>query len=386
MIYKHLSLLSGLAILGLTAAAPVSGPGVKPYEIVPKRETGPAGLDGDDPAIWIHKKDPARSVVITTSKEDEDGGLHVFGLQGKSLQFVPAGRPDNVDVIYDFEFDDDKIDLAVAACRTDDTLCMWKINKKSGLLEKIPGGSQKTPANFTVYGSCEYKSAKTGKQYVFINSKTSEYLQYEISEKDNKLQSKLVRRFMAGNGGQVEGCVADKDNGWLFIGEEDNGVWKYDAEPKAQPKGTLVDSVDVANGGHLYPDVEGMSLFYGKSKDDGYLIVSVQGINAYNIYERKAPHKYLSTFTLIPGNGIDEVTETDGLAVVSTGLNDEFPAGLLVVHDDHKTFANGTKAEQTTFKYVDFRDIARGSDQKLKLNPKWDPRQENDDEEDEEDE
>ncbi|TPX61742.1 3-phytase [Spizellomyces sp. 'palustris'] len=361
-----------LPLICRARAAPLAAPQT-PYEIVPKAETGPAGIDGDDPAIWIHKKDTAKSVVITTSKNKADGGLHVFDLDGKPLQFVSAGKPDNVDVIYDLEFDSDKIDIAVAACRTDDTICMWKINEK-GRLEDIRGGTQPTPDGFKVYGSCEYKSPKSGKQYVFINSKTSEYLQYEIFEKGHSLASKLVRRWNAGNGGQVEGCVADKDNGWLFVGEEDKGLWKYDAEPNGSTKGTLVDSVDTAKGGHLVPDVEGVSLFYGKDKDQGYIFVSVQGISAYNVYERKAPHKYLFSFTVKAGNNIDEVTETDGLAVVSTGLGTKFPQGLLVVHDDHKTNPDGSQAAETTFKYVDFSDIANNDRVKLRANPTWDPR------------
>ncbi|KAJ3184114.1 hypothetical protein HDU85_001965 [Gaertneriomyces sp. JEL0708] len=360
-----------LSLVGGAYAAPVAGTS-SPFEVIPKRETGPAGIDGDDPAIWVHKKETAKSVVITTSKEEEDGGLHVFDLEGKSLQFVAAGRPNNVDVVYNFDFDGDKIDLAVAACRADNTICMWKINK-NGRLQEIDGGKQPTLQGFEVYGSCEYKSPKDEKQYVFVNSKTSVYLQYEIFEQDDKIQSKLVREFKAGSGGQVEGCVVDNDNGWLFLGEEDKGLWRYDAEPRGSAKGTLVDSIDTANGGNLYPDVEGLSLFYGKNKNEGYIIVSTQGLNAYNVYERRAPHKFLFNFSIKAGNGIDEVTETDGLAVVSTGLGDAFPSGLLVVHDDAKTLPDGTTAPQTTFKYVDFADIANNDRVKLKLNPKWNP-------------
>ncbi|KAJ3281809.1 hypothetical protein HK104_011264 [Borealophlyctis nickersoniae] len=288
---------------------------------------------------------------------------------------MPAPRPDNVDIIYDLKFGDDKIDLAVAACRGNNTICMFRINKKTGLLETMEGGNQPTVDGFVVYGSCEYRSPKSGKQYVFVNSKTSEYLQYEVYEKQKQLQTKLVRRFMAGTGGQVEGCVADKDNGWVFIGEEDKGIWRYEAEPTSQKLGVLIDSVDVANGGHLYPDVEGISLFYGKKKTEGYLIVSVQGLSAYNVYERNPPHKYLLSFSLVSGNGLDQVTETDGLAVISTGLGKRFPQGLLVVHDDQKTYLNGTVADQTTFKYVDFRDIAKNPVIALKTNPGWDPRE-----------
>ncbi|KAJ3049289.1 hypothetical protein HK097_009700 [Rhizophlyctis rosea] len=351
-------------------------PGVRVIPVYPTAETDPAGTDGDDPAIWVHPKSKGKSTIITTSKEDPiDDGLFVFNLEGKKLQYIRGGKPDNVDVIY--KFGKKKIDLTVAACRTDNTICLHKINQNTGLLEPIAGGSQPTKPGFEVYGSCEYKSPKTGKQYIFINSKTSEYLQYELTQTTTgALKTTLVRSFFAGKGGQVEGCTVDRDNGYLLLGEEDYGLWRYPAEPSAPLKPYLIDSVNATAGGKLVPDVEGVSLFYGKKKDEGYIIVSVQGISAYNVYERKYPHKYIFTFGIRQKGygGIDAVQETDGLAVISTKVNSKYPNGLLVVHDDNKTYKNGTVAEHTTFKMVSWEDIVKASGKKLKFNPSWDPR------------
>ncbi len=58
----------------------------------PKVETEPADSYGDaadDPAIWVDRRDPSRSVVIATDKKL---GLNVYDLKGKRLQVV-AGRP-----------------------------------------------------------------------------------------------------------------------------------------------------------------------------------------------------------------------------------------------------------------------------------------------------
>ena len=84
-------------------------------------ETEATGKDGDDPAIWVAGS-PENSRVITTTKSSEDAGLNVFDLQGKLVQHIPAGEPNNVDVIYDFPLGDRTVDLAFAACRADDTL------------------------------------------------------------------------------------------------------------------------------------------------------------------------------------------------------------------------------------------------------------------------
>lgn len=78
------------------------------------------------------------------------------------------------------------------------------------------------------------------------------------------------------------------------------------------------------------------------------------------------------------------MTETDGLSVVSTGLG-KYEKGLLVVHDDHKTLPDGSEAEKTTFKYVDFGEIVKVGKKagvEVKVNPKWDPRGEDDEEDD----
>jgi 3-phytase len=63
-----------------------------------------------------------------------------------------------------------------------------------------------------------------------VNNKDAEYLQYELSSTTNgTLKTTLVRKFTGGSGGQVEGCVSDEDQGYLFLGEEPEGLWRYDA-------------------------------------------------------------------------------------------------------------------------------------------------------------
>jgi 3-phytase len=90
--------------------------------VQPVAETDANGGDGDDPAIWINPTDRAQSRIITTTKSEEGAGLGVFDLSGKLLQTIPAGEPNNVDVIYNFQAGSRKIDLAYAACREDNTL------------------------------------------------------------------------------------------------------------------------------------------------------------------------------------------------------------------------------------------------------------------------
>jgi 3-phytase len=90
--------------------------------VEPSYETDANGGDGDDPAIWISPVSKDQSRIITTTKSAAGAGLGLFDLTGKLLQTIPAGEPNNVDIIYNFQAGSRKVDLAFAACREDDTL------------------------------------------------------------------------------------------------------------------------------------------------------------------------------------------------------------------------------------------------------------------------
>ncbi|KAF8431728.1 hypothetical protein BGX38DRAFT_1228206 [Terfezia claveryi] len=351
------------------------------------------GKDSDDPAIWIHpdsaKREASRIIATTKSKEGE--GLAVFTPQGKLVQHMSAPEPNNVAVLYGVEISGTKktLDLAVAGCRGDKTLCMFQV-ESNGTLSEISGGTQPLPAKFSPYGSCVYHSPKDGSTYAFINSKTSEYLQFRISAalpnstRQPELSSTLVRRFFAGTGGQVEGCVVDDENSLLLLGEEPLGLWAYPAEPdtNATAGGYLIDDVN----GKLDADVEGVALIPGPTRESGYILVSVQGMSAYNIYYRAAPHAFVMRFSLGDSDDgtVDGVTNTDGIAATGIDLGmEEFRYGVVVVHDDVNQKAAGGVDKEVSFKIVGVERIlgnkdALGKDRVKRLladvGTRWDPR------------
>ncbi|KAK6202055.1 hypothetical protein LQW54_009109 [Pestalotiopsis sp. IQ-011] len=328
-------------------------------------ETDASGGDGDDPAIWIHPQDPALSKIITTIKSKEGAGLAVFHLNGTTAQTLAAGEPDNVDVIYGFKAGNRTVDLAYAACRDDNTLCLFEITP-DGTLAAIDG--------YDVYGTCAYRSRRTGRQYLFVNAKTAEYLQYELtwSSTEPALQTTLVRNFTGGAGGQVEGCVADEANGWLLVGEEPRGLWRYGAEPDDTSAAYMIDAV---GSGHMWADVEGVTLVEGVSADRGFILVSQQGVSACNVHRRAAPHEYIMTFTVAANEvkGIDAVSNTDGIAAVGARLGRDFPYGIFVAHDDANELPEGGTSDQASFKIVSLADIL-GQELLSDIDPDWDPR------------
>ncbi|KAL1601870.1 hypothetical protein SLS59_005035 [Nothophoma quercina] len=326
------------------------------YSVKAKYETEANGGDGDDPVIWIHPIQSDQSRIITTTKSQGGEGFSVFDLSGKLLQHSTAPEPNNVDVIYGLPVGNRSVDLAYAACRGDNTLCLIEITS-DGSLKNITGGTQALPEDYEPYGSCTYQSPKTKKQYLFVNNKEAKYLQYELSASANgTLQTTLVRNFTGGSGGQVEGCVSDEAAGFIFLGEEPSGIWRYEAEPDASNEG--FQFAKIGDDG-LHADVEGLTLVTAKNGTGGYIMVSSQGISAYLVYERAPPHKYVTTFTIVDNKekGIDHVTNTDGLAAVANKLNPDFPYGLIVTHDDANELAEGGTSAQASFKLTSLVDV-----------------------------
>ncbi|KAK9425391.1 putative 3-phytase [Seiridium unicorne] len=320
------------------------------------KETDSFGGDGDGPAIWIHPTDKTKSNIITTIQSEEGARLAGFYLNGSTAQTISAGEPDNVDIIYGFQAGNQTVNLAYAACRDDNTLCLFEITSNGTLID-IPGVSQFT---------------KDGYDYIFVNAKTAEYPQYELTWADGSWQTTLVPNFTGGSSGQGEGGVTDEGNGCIFIGEEPKALWRFSAEPSDTSYGFLIDQV---HSGHMWADIEGVTLVEGASASQGFVLVSQQGVGAYNVYRRAAPHEYVLTFTIAANEdkGTDAVSNTDGIAAVGANLGEDFPYCIFVTHDDANETPEGGTSNQASCKIVSLTDIL-GMELLSEIDPAWDPR------------
>ena len=304
------------------------------FYVLPSGETQPVksvGDAADDPEVWLNRNDPTQSLIIATDKKS---GLWVYEMGGQSRQFLNRGRLNNVDIRYDVDLVTTTSDLAMATNRTTHNIDLYTIDSVSGrvalLADDLIDDSLGEP-----YGGCLYTSDKTGKTHFFVNNKDGLYQQWRLdfdadpsSPKAASVSAKKVREFSLQ--GQPEGCVADDRYGILYLGEENRGIWKIDAEASEKVSLELIDDM---TSGHLIADVEGMSLYL---QDDGrgYLVVSSQGDNAYVLYDRQS-NAYLGRFRVFMNAemGIDGSSETDGLAVSSGNFGGPFSKGLLVVQD-----------------------------------------------------
>ena len=298
------------------------------------------GDAADDPAIWVNAADPSSSRVLGTDKK---GGLAVYDLSGKQLQYLPVGRLNNVDVRTGFALGGKRVDLAVASNRDHNSLHLFAIEPRSGQVSGI--GEIDTPFR-EIYGLCLFKDAQ-GAIHAIANDKDGTFLQYRLDGSSGSPRGEQVREFKLSS--QPEGCVADDRNQRLFVGEEDAAVWTLDLRRDAA---ALEKVIDV--GGPLHADVEGMAIYSGTAGD--YLVVSSQGNDSYLVLDAHAPYAVRGAFRvgLNAERGIDGASETDGLEVTSANLGGVWSRGMLVVQDGRKRMPEGAQ----NYKYVPWTAIA----------------------------
>ncbi len=102
--------------------------------------------------------------------------------------------------------------------------------------------------------------------------------------------------------------------------------------------GSARTSVDTVANGHLTDDAEGVTIFYGAGAS-GYLIVSSQGSNDYNVYHRDGDNKFIGKFAdrTELGRASMARADTDGIDVTSASLGSAFPHGVFVAQDGKNT-------------------------------------------------
>lgn len=301
---------------------------LSPTAVAPTAETDPVppGGDADDPAIWVDPRDPAMSTVIGT---DKTGGLAIYDLAGRQLQYLPGGDLNNVDLRDGFRLGGERVSIVAAADSRERTLAVYRVDRSTR--ELVDAAGREIPVGVKPYGFCMYRSPASGRFYAFVTSESKAGVveQWELVGAGRRTaEATRVRRISVGS--QSEGCVADDQRRDLYVSDEERGIWKYGAEPRSGTRRTLVDST--GRDGHLVAEVEGLTLTYGNG-GAGYLVASSQGDSSFAVYRREAKNEYVTSFRIRRAEEIDGVVVTDGIDATEADLGPGFPHGLFVAQD-----------------------------------------------------
>lgn len=298
--------------------------------------------DTDDPAIWINKQDPSKSLIIGTDKggEEGDGALYVFDLEGNIVDDKTVrniARPNNVDIAYGLKLGDSITDIAVLTERYTNSIRVFSLPDMqpldNGGLKVFEGDSLKEPMGIALY-----TDPLTGNIYAIVGRKTGPqdgtYLwQYLLeSEGGVSLKANLVRKFGNFSGlKEIEAIAVDNELGFVYFSDENSGIRKYYAHPDSS-------TIELAHFGQsdFTEDHEGISI-YKNDDGTGYLIVSDQQANRFNIYTREGTPENPHDHQLVKSIQASTI-ESDGNDVVSISLGAPFEQGIFVAMSDDKTF------------------------------------------------
>ncbi|WP_106916052.1 phytase [Chryseobacterium aurantiacum] len=284
--------------------------------------------DTDDPAIWINPKDASKSIVIGTDK-DTDGGLYAFDLNGKiTHKVLGLKRPNNVDIEYGFILNGKKTDIAAVTERETNKVKLYSLPelKEVGEFSVFDGETERGPMGISMY-----KNPETEEIFAIVGRKSGPkegYLwQYKLSEKEGIITGEVARKFGKYSGlKEIESIAVDDEMGYIYYSDEQFGIHQYDADPA---KGN--EELLVFGQGDFTSDVEGISI-YPTSKGKGYILVSNQQNDTFNVYLREDPAK--GRIAEIPVSTL----ESDGSEVTNVNLGPKFPKGVFVAMSNGRVF------------------------------------------------
>tara|TARA_B100000524_G_scaffold329008_1_gene213967 strand:+ start:1310 stop:2347 length:1038 start_codon:yes stop_codon:yes gene_type:complete len=320
---------------------------IEDHKIYPIYETEAVKTSGDaadDPAFWLNKTNPEKSIVFGTDKKS---GIYTYDLSGKTLDYFPMGRINNIDLRSDYIIQDRTVSLLAGTNRD--------LNRVDFLLIGSDGSVNEYYDNFyeteltSVYGLCLFKDPEDSKTFIFVTDEISLAIyQYEI-QSYAPMSAKLVRTIPTQS--VSEGCVVDDDLKILYFSQEDekSGIFKT----TAMPEGGNIETIDLIKpSGNITGDSEGLALV--KLPDQTLLISSSQDSNEYLIYTTGTENQYLGKFTIATST-IDGTSETDGIEAFYGSLNPQFPLGIFIAQDDVNLDQYGDPINQN-FKFSSLKD------------------------------
>jgi 3-phytase len=358
---RIVSLLVVIAILGLSTATgcrrqspapdedstkppPSPSPLSQALEIEAEYATTQLSNDPDDPAIWVHPKDPSRSLILGTMKVASPAGAIVaFGMDGQIRQVISGiDRPNNIDVEYGLPLGGRAADIAVATERLSRQLRVFRIDPAEGRLVDLGGipvlegqaGEAGAPMGIGLY-----RRGRDGAIFAIVAPKEGPregYLwQYRLFDAGGgRVGAKFVRRFGTFSAAtvrpenEIEAVAVDDALGYVYYADEADGIHKWHADPDHVDAGR--ELAHFARTGYR-GDREGIAI-YALPDGTGYIVSTDQldEDSEYHVYPRQGapgnPHDHTREIAVLRG-GADA---TDGIEISSSALGPGLPSGVLI--------------------------------------------------------
>lgn len=303
----------------------------------PRVVTTALAHDTDDPAIWINRADPARSLVVGTDK-DTAGGLYAFDLAGKIVRQTPTlKRPNNVDILIGMMLGGKPVDIAVTTEREEQRLRVFSLPDLA-LLDKgdlvvFDGDRTRGPM-----GVALYRRPGDGAVFAIVGGKSGPadgYLwQYRFEDDGTgKVKMTKVRAFGRYSGKkEIEAIAVDAELGYVYCSDEQFGLRKYRADPAAPD---AAEELALFGTTGFASDHEGISI-YQQAGGQGYILVSNQQADSFRIFSRAGTPGKPHDHPLLASVRVSS-RESDGSEVTSEALPG-FPGGLFVAMSTDRTF------------------------------------------------
>jgi 3-phytase len=318
-------------------------------EVRVQDRTRPLLGEFNDTAIWVDPSDTKTNRLLVANRELGHGGLYVLDFQGKITQVVGGQQLSYLDVRYQFPMGEHWVSVVAASIHSTHSLSFFQIVSGSGgVAEPIENNLGTLPFEPNV--TCLYQSHRTGKFFVFVGDESGTLHQFEMqSVSTSELSLTEVRNFHLPS--PVSACVVDDLLGHVYLAENTNGIWKYNAEPTTVRDPVLIDTMQ-PEGNLPLAGISGLALYQSYAAE-GYLIASTTGEPLYHVYQRGSENSWITNFRI--QHNLDEAVVQDyRLSITNLPINDSFPHGLMVTH---QTFPDGGVEAFELVSWKDVREI-----------------------------
>ena len=309
--------------------------------IEPIRVSDPVQHDSDDPAIWVNSADPSQSMILGTDK-DTDGALYVFDIEGNEIvekRVSGLNYPNNVDVEYGFSLDGNDIDIAVVTERGEERLRIYKVPDMIPIDGGIGIPVFVGETDRRCMGIGLFKRPSDGLIYAIVSRKdgsSGTYLwQYRLQDNGSgQIEGIHVRSFGEFSGiKEIESVAVDDELGFVYYSDERAGIRKYHADPDHPDAAEQLAFFGIND---FRGDMEGISI-YDLGSGKGYLIISDQEGNSFNIFPREGSQIDVHNHELIKSIRV-ESERSDGNEVTSTEISALYTGGLFVAMSENRRF------------------------------------------------